>query len=79
MNYALINDNTVVNIIWLHPMNASEFTAAVPTNGLPVAIGDTYTDGKFYHNGEEVVAVDLAFIQLIKDESIVEVQNELNS
>lgn len=54
MNYALIKNETVTNIIWLHPMNASDFPSAVPTNDLPVQIGDTYKDGKFYHNGEEI-------------------------
>lgn len=54
MNYALIKNEIVTNIIWLHPMNASDFTSAVPTNDLPVRIGDTYKDGKFYHNGEEI-------------------------
>lgn len=54
MNYALIKNETVTNIIWLHPMNASDFPSAVPTNDLPVQIGDTYRDGKFYHDGEEI-------------------------
>lgn len=56
MNYALIENGTVINIIWLHPMNASEFANAVPMNDLQIAIGDTYVDGKFYRNGEEVTS-----------------------
>lgn len=48
MTYALIVDGYVTNLIWLHPMNAYEFPTAVPTNGLPVQIGDSYTGGKFY-------------------------------
>lgn len=54
MNYALIKNETVINIIWLHPMNTSDFPSAVPTNGLLVQIGDTYRDDKFYHDGEEI-------------------------
>lgn len=54
MNYAVVVDGTVRNIIKLHPMNASSFANAVSTNGLPVAIGDTYAGGKFYRNGEEI-------------------------
>ena len=54
MNYAVVIDGVVKNIIRLHPMNAGSFANAVQTNGLPVTIGDTYADGKFYRNGEEV-------------------------
>lgn len=57
MNYALIENGTVANIIWLHPMNASEFTNAVTTNGLPIQLGDTYIDGKFYRDGEEITLI----------------------
>ena len=56
MNYALIKNEIVTNIIWLHPMNASDFPSAVPTNDLPLQIGDTYKDGKFYHDGEEIAS-----------------------
>ena len=52
MNYAIIKDGIVTNIIWLHP--TTEFPNAVPYDDLPVQIGDTYQDGKFYHDGEEV-------------------------
>lgn len=56
MTYALIVDGYVTNLIWLHPMNAYEFPTAVPTNGLPAQIGDSYTGGKFYRDGVEVTA-----------------------
>ena len=52
MNYALVENGIVTNIIYLHPMNASDFPNAVPMNDYPVAIGDAYVDGKFYRNGE---------------------------
>lgn len=54
MNYALIENGIVTNIICLLPMNADEFPNAVATEGLPVDIGDTYEDGRFYRNGEEI-------------------------
>ena len=54
MEYALIKDEIVVNLIWLHPMNADDFPNAVPIEDLPVQIGDTYIDGIFYRDGEEV-------------------------
>lgn len=57
MDYALIDNGIVVNIIYLHPMNADEFPNAVPTNDLPIEIGDTYTEGKFYRDGKEIVYV----------------------
>ena len=55
MHYALIENGIVTNIIWLYPGNASDFPAAVPCGDYPVAIGDTYTDGVFYRNGERLL------------------------
>ena len=57
MDYALIDNGIVVNIIYLHPMNADEFPNAAPTNDLPIEIGDTYIEGKFYRDGKEIVSV----------------------
>ena len=57
MNYALIENGVVTNIIWLYPGNASDFPNAVPLGDVPAAIGDTYTDGVFYHNGERVLTI----------------------
>lgn len=54
MNYAQIENGIVTNIIYLHPMNADEFPNAVEIGDLPVAIGDSYTEGKFYRDGEEI-------------------------
>lgn len=54
MNYALIENGIVTNIIYLHPMNADEFPSAVEIGDLPVAIGDSYTEGKFYRDGKEI-------------------------
>ncbi len=55
MNYALIENGTVTNIIYLHPMNADEFTNAVSIGDLPIQIGDAYVAGKFYRDGAEIV------------------------
>lgn len=63
MNYALIENGVVANIIYLHPMNASDFPNAVSVGEHPVSIGDTYVDGVFYHDGE-VLKTDLEIRQL---------------
>lgn len=54
MKYALIEDGVVTNLIWLYEGNARDFPGAVPTNGLPVHIGDTYENGLFFRDGEQV-------------------------
>ena len=56
MDYALIENGTVVNIIWLYSGNANEFPDAVPMNDIPVEIGDSYVDGAFYRDGERVLS-----------------------
>lgn len=55
MNYALITNGVVSNIIWLYDGNAQEFPDAVKLDDRSVGIGDTYTDGKFYRDGVEVL------------------------
>lgn len=57
MNYALIENGIVTNVIWLHPGNASDFSNAVAMGDIPAEIGDSYTDGAFYRNGERVLTV----------------------
>lgn len=54
MNYAKIENGIVVNIIWLYP--TTEFNNAVPCNDIPVKIGDTYINGKFYREGVLLVS-----------------------
>ena len=62
--YALVEDGIVTNIISLDSRNASDFPNAIKTADRPVAIGDTYTDGKFYRNGEEVLtALEIAQLE----------------
>ena len=55
MRYAIVTDGIVSNVIALNDRNANDFTAAVKLGDRPVAIGDTYTDGKFYRDGVEVL------------------------
>lgn len=77
MNYALIVDGIVANIIYLHPSNASDFSNAVYTEELPIEVGDTYDGEKFYRNGEVVLpfsTITEAQIAAIKDMAIAEVE-----
>ena len=55
MRYAWIENGVVTNIIVLNDLNAEDFPEAVKMGDLPVAIGDTYTDGKFYRDDKEVL------------------------
>ena len=55
MRYSLIDNGIVTNIIALNDRNANDFPSAVKLGDRPVAIGDTYTDGKFYRDGTEVL------------------------
>ena len=55
MNYALIENGVVTNIIWLYSGNAADFPDAVPCGDLPAAIGDTYDGEHFYRGGERVL------------------------
>lgn len=55
MNYALIENGTVTNVIWLYSGNASDFPDAVPMGDIPAGIGDSYVEGAFYRDGERVL------------------------
>ena len=57
MTYAKINDGAIVNVISLRKSQANEFPDCVPMNDIPAGIGDTYSDGLFYRDGEEVKSV----------------------
>lgn len=56
MNYAIVENGTVMNIIWLYPGNAEDFQSAVPCGDLPVAIGDTWDGDHFYRDGARVLS-----------------------
>ena len=55
MRYAIVDNGAVTNIIALNDRNARDFPTAVKLGDRPVCIGDTYTDGKFYSDGVEVL------------------------
>lgn len=55
-NMARIENGTVANILW-----CSDGTAETDTlrniKDRPVGIGDTYSDGNFYRNGELILSI----------------------
>lgn len=53
-NIAIVENGIVSNIIWGMIYNMNEFPGAVQIDDLGVSIGDSYVDGVFYHNGEQV-------------------------
>ena len=67
MNYALIENGVVTNIIWLYPGNAADFPSAVPCRDIPAAIGDTYDGQDFYRGGIKVVSALAAAQQDAED------------
>lgn len=69
MDYALIENGIVTNIIWLYPGNAKDFPSAVPMNDRPVAIGDMWDGTDFYRNGEKVLTkVEMVALEAKKAE-----------
>ena len=64
MNYAMVEDGVVTNIICLSPSNAKDFPNAVQTNGLPVRVGDIYADGAFYRDGERLLSAAMMLNEL---------------
>ena len=83
MEYALIVNSLVENIIYLHPMHALDYANAVPVNGLPVEVGDEYREGLFYREGKTITlhphenekfGVSPEMLSLIKDEAIAEIE-----
>ena len=55
MRYAIVTGGAVTNVIVLRETNAGDFPGAVALHDRPVGIGDSYQDGKFYRDGEEVL------------------------
>lgn len=51
---AVVNNGVVTNIIWCTD-NTPQTATWLNCDDRPVAIGDTYTDGKFYRDGTEVL------------------------
>lgn len=55
MRYALVENGTVTNIIEMDKRTEQFFPSAIYTGDRPVSIGHTYSDGKFYRDGVEVL------------------------
>ena len=55
MNYALVENGIVTNIIWLNERNAGEWPGAVRLGERMVEVGDTYDGEKFWRDGTEVM------------------------
>lgn len=51
---ALIENSTVTNMLWCSD-SEPETDAIINPADRPVAIGDTYSGGKFYRDGEEIL------------------------
>lgn len=56
MNYALIENGIVTNIIVMLPCNVKDFPHSICVNDLAVHIGDTYNaeENRFYRDGEPI-------------------------
>lgn len=52
---ALIENGIIVNMLWCSD-SQSETVSLINPADRPVAIGDTYSDGKFYRDGVEIIA-----------------------
>ena len=55
MNYALIENGIVTNIIWLNERNEAEWPNAVRLYDRMVEVGDTYDGEKFRRDSTEVL------------------------
>ena len=53
MVMAQIENGVIANLFEIIPGQEAEFPDAICIDGRPTGIGDTYTDGKFYHDGVE--------------------------
>ena len=51
---ALIENGAVTNVLWCSDSEPETASLINPTDR-PVAIGDTYSDGKFYRGGVEIL------------------------
>lgn len=51
MNFAIVEDGTVTNVIWLSASNREDFPNSVCVANRAVAIGDLLIDGVFLRDG----------------------------
>ena len=71
MNYAIIQNGVVVNMIVIAPYNTSDFPDAVPVGDKPVVIGDEYRDGKFWRDGAEILSPAESEFSRVKTQGIL--------
>lgn len=71
---AKIENSTVINVENCHD-NAPESSELININDKPVGIGDTYANGKFYRNGNEI----LTYIEQAKNEAYNSMLAEINA
>ena len=74
MTYACIANGVVTNIMELHPKNAADFPGAVPLNGVPAGMGDTYQNQAFYRNGEKLLSYSELFSQQVQMRTAAELE-----
>ena len=67
MQYAIVEDGIVTNVIVLYPPGAAEFPDAVPCRDIPAAIGDTWDGQDFIRNGEKVLTEADQLRQSVED------------
>lgn len=72
----LDKNNIIINIEWFSD-KTNESDTLKEMYDYPVAIGDTYVDGRFYRNGEQILTPLEAAYETI-DEYIIK-EKELNS
>jgi len=56
MNFAIVENGVVTNVIWLSASNRGDFPNSVCIANRAVAIGDQYIDGVFLRDGVPVPA-----------------------
>ena len=64
VNYALVENGVVSNVIWLCPSNADDFPNAVCVADRPVTAGDLYADGVFTRDGVAVLTEEERLLAL---------------
>lgn len=77
MNYALLNNGIVENVISINPGNAHEFPNAVPVGEYAVEAGDYFDGTSFYRGGVRVKSVSEALAEVLR--SISEGVNDVQS
>lgn len=76
MDYALVENGCVVNLLWLHPANAAAFPGAVPCGGAAVQAGDVYDGQSFFRDGQKVLSRREEMLEQIAelDAAVLELQ-----